>query len=328
MFSISVGIILVTVGLIILIRIHVLLSCARCRSRVCLVGKTALITGGSSGIGFQTALNLASRGCKVIIADKNVSEDIRDKLIRETGNQNISLEFVDLISFSSVRRLAEKLKKSEKKLDILINNAGTGKGPDALTEDGLNSTIQINHYSSFLLTHLLVDLLKKSSSGRIVFTSSALSHFHNFSSGDAKNGKIKEKMKIFDYNNSKFMQIVVSDIFAMKLKKFNITSNAYHPGIVNTGIINQAVRDARGLWESLLVYFLLCLLFLYGKTPEEGAQTAIHLAISKDVEGVTGKYFGETTPTPKPRGAYNKAFCEGIWNASEVVVKLRPEEKL
>lgn len=101
-------------------------------------------------------LGLASRGCKVIIADCNVDESIRDAIIKETNNPNIFLKYINLASFKSVREFAHDLKKSEDKIDILINNAGTGKGVSALTEDGVGFTMQVNYYSAFLLTHLLL----------------------------------------------------------------------------------------------------------------------------------------------------------------------------
>nr|XP_023027140.1 retinol dehydrogenase 13-like [Leptinotarsa decemlineata] len=319
---------LIILSLFFLIEIVVRIQFSRCTSKVCLIGKTAVITGGSSGIGFQTALDLACRGCKVIIADKNVSDDIRERLVSESRNPQIYLEFVDLASLNSVRKLAERLKESEEKVDILINNAGVGNMADMLTEDGLNSIYQINYYGSFLLTHLLVDLLKKSPSGRIIFTSSLLSYFNNFFPNDVKNGQIKEKMRFFDYPNSKLMQIVASDIFAKKLNKFNITSNAYHPGVVKTPIVSQITAFLKKPSKIFQYYLLNILVTLFGKTPEQGAQTTIHLAVSKDVEGVTGKFFGETTPSLKPRLTDSKKFCEGIWAASEKNVKLKPEEKL
>lgn len=108
------------------------------------------------GIGYQIVLGLASRGCRVIIADYNIDESIKDEIYKETHNYNIVLKYVNLASFKSVREFSEDILKSEEKLDILINNAGVGTESQVVTEDGLNSTMQVNYYSAFLLTHLLL----------------------------------------------------------------------------------------------------------------------------------------------------------------------------
>lgn len=109
-----------------------------------------------SGIGYQIVLGLASRGCRVIIADRNVNESIKETICKETHNPNIILKYVNLASFRSVREFAEDIKKTEDKLDILINNAGVGQGRSVRTEDGISQTMQVNYYSAFLLTHLLL----------------------------------------------------------------------------------------------------------------------------------------------------------------------------
>lgn len=109
-----------------------------------------------SGIGYQIVLGLASRGCKVIIADCITDEAIKHAIYKETHNQNIILKHVNLASFHSVREFAEDLKQSEEKLDILINNAGVGRTITHLSEDNINRTLQVNYYGGFLLTHLLL----------------------------------------------------------------------------------------------------------------------------------------------------------------------------
>ncbi|KAI4457685.1 phosphatidylinositol-glycan biosynthesis class f protein-related [Holotrichia oblita] len=124
-------------------------------SDTCLVGKTVLVTGGNSGIGYQTALTLAGRGARVLIADKNEATESVRKIIEETGNKNVSYINLDLASLASVRHFAKKINAEETQLDILINNAGIGALCDYLTDDGLQITMQVNHFGPFLLTHLL-----------------------------------------------------------------------------------------------------------------------------------------------------------------------------
>nr|CAI5824634.1 unnamed protein product [Callosobruchus analis] len=181
----------------------------------------------SLGLGYEIAVALASRGCKVVIADRIAHESIRDELIRKTDNPNISIYHMDLASFASIRAFAEQLKKNEDKVDILFNNAGVAGNDHRLTEDGLDFVHQINYYGGFLLTHLLLDLLKKSQSGRILFTSSPLALAHNLKSFDRK--RITTEGSINNYSVTKCLDIICSDQFANKLKQFNITSNAWHP---------------------------------------------------------------------------------------------------
>ncbi|CAG9854004.1 unnamed protein product [Phyllotreta striolata] len=313
--------------LCILLRIYIRQICFRCKSNVCLSGKTALITGGSLGIGYHIVCNLASRGCKVIVADEIINEEIKDAIYKETKSDKVSFEYVDLASFASVRKLAEKINSSVTKLDIFIYNAGIGKCYGQLSKDGLNKPMQINYYSAFLLTHLLVGLLKKSSSARIIFTSSGLSFFNAVS---LKKNKLDVDIgsMIHDYNTSKFCMIAAADKLSNLLQKYNITSNSYHPGIVKTRILSQFRGDGMQTCEWLMNQFLVIASFLAGKSPEEGAQTGIHLACANEVENVTGKFFGEGVPRFKPYQAYNKKLCDALWRHSEEVVQLKPEEML
>lgn len=99
---------------------------------------------------------MASRGCKVIIADCNIDKSVKDALVRETNNSDISLVYLDLASFTSVRKFAEELKNSTDKIDILINNAGIGRRPSNYTEDGIDYVLQVNFLSHFLLIHLIL----------------------------------------------------------------------------------------------------------------------------------------------------------------------------
>nr|CAH7747999.1 unnamed protein product [Callosobruchus chinensis] len=251
-------------------------------------GKTAVVTGGSS--------ELASRGCKVVIADKISDQSVRDEVIRKTNNPNISIYHLDLASFASVRAFAEQLKKNEDKVDILFNNAGVAGNDDRITEDGLNFVYQINYYGGFLLTHLLLDLLKKSQSGRIFFTSSPAAYAHTLNKFDRK--QLTTEVTIHNYSTTKCLYIICSDQFADKLKQFNITSNAWHP-------IGSATPE-----------------------PRRVVMRAVYLACAKEMESVSGKFFSPSGETFRPPITKNKQFCQQVWELSEEVVKLRPEEKL
>ncbi|XP_050515971.1 retinol dehydrogenase 14-like [Diabrotica virgifera virgifera] len=168
------------------------------------------------------------------------------------------------------------------------------------------------------------DLLKKSPSARIMFTSSGLSFLAQFSESRFNNDETND----LEYNSSKFCIIAAADIFAEKFKKYNITSNSFHPGLVRTDM-SRRVMDRQMSWpQFILGLFVFALTMVVGKTAEEGAQTAIHLACANEVDGVTGKFFAETVPTFKPGLAHDQSLCNAIWLHSERVVGLKEEEKL
>ncbi|XP_045024832.1 retinol dehydrogenase 14 isoform X3 [Daphnia magna] len=129
-----------------------------CTSTKKLTGKTVIITGANTGIGKETAIDLAKRGARVILAcrDPKKAAIAKDDIIRESGNKNVVIRQLDLASLKSVRKFAADILKSELRLDVLINNAGCATIEKTLTEDGLEYQMQSNHFGHFLLTNLLL----------------------------------------------------------------------------------------------------------------------------------------------------------------------------
>ncbi|XP_022915830.2 retinol dehydrogenase 12-like [Onthophagus taurus] len=298
-----------------------------CKSNTCLVGKTVIITGGNSGIGFQTAMALAGRGAKVIIGDVVNSDDSVKQIISETNNPNVRGKHLDLASLDSVRKFCKEIYEEEDRLDILINNAGVGGAPLGHTSDGIQIHMQINYFGHFLLTHLLIGLLKRNKS-RIIFVSSIAAFKHNLSLETLNNPTVfKQDLKTHFtiYGNSKLCELIASNIFAEKLKNTTITSNALYPGTVNTPIIHNTGGVDAFKYSKMFAKFCL---FVGGKTPYEGAQTQINCALSRDLDGVSGKYFVDCKPFYQPRLARDKEFCKQLWDESERLVKLKPEEKI
>ncbi|KAJ8922727.1 hypothetical protein NQ315_007762 [Exocentrus adspersus] len=312
-------------GLIAISKIFNFITQADCKSKVCLVGKTALVTGGYRG--YQIALALLQRGCRVVIADKEEDKKLLENIFKETRSRNVVFKYVDFASLKSTRQLAENVIKDEGKLDILVNNAGIARNKSTVTEDGLDIIMQVNYFSAFLLTHLLADLLKESK-GRVIFTSSGLSYFNNFSLDKLKPDGLSTGY-YFYYSNSKLCLVMATEMFAEKLKKYGVTSNAYHPGVVSTAIFASAT-DKRRLFNRLWWFIKASdfYAFVAGKSAEQGAQTGIHLACAKEVEGVSGEFFFELKPTWKPKLTRNKQLCNDVWSITEELVKLKPNEKL
>ncbi len=269
--------------------------------------KTILITGSTDGIGRQTALELAARGHRVLIHGRNfqkgrkVSEEIRAK----TGNQRIQLFIADLSSLNQVRRLARQIKDSSERLDVLINNAGVFMTERVLTEDGLEMTFAVNHLAHFLLTLLLLGLLKRSVPARVITVSSEAHRsghidFHNLQGERCFDGHAA-------YSLSKLANILFAYELAKRLQGSGITSNCLTPGAVNTKML-------RAGWGN------------FGKSVEEGARTPVYLAISPEVENLSGYYFEDLRPVSTSLESLDEELRLKFWELSETLAGITWEE--
>nr|CAD7414253.1 unnamed protein product [Timema cristinae] len=242
--------------------------------------------------------------------------DGADEIVASTGNQDVVVRKLDLASLSSVREFSKQILESEPRLDVLINNAGVASTDDKKTKDNILVGMQANHFGHFLLTNLLLGLLKKSAPSRIVTVSSVMHRISNLSV-DNLNGE-KSFNWITLYPNSKLANMLTSIQLAKILDGTGVTSNCLHPGVIVTGIWRHVPPGLR----QVLLFFLRMVL----KDVVEGAQTTIHLAVSEQVEGVTGKYFAEckeVTPSAKAR---DEGLARKLWEKSEQIVQLTPQE--
>lgn len=251
-------------------------------------GKTVIVTGSNSGIGKEAAKELARRGARVILACRNserAANAARD-IFLETGNK-VVFKKLDLSSFKSVREFADDVKRTEPRLDVLINNAGIFPAETTFTEDGHETTLQSNYLGHFLLTLLLTDLLKKSAPSRVVNLTSILHHLGTtFRLEDQAKGTHPWMSSLLVYCNSKIAMIAFTRTLAAKMKPHGVTVNAVNPGAVNTTIANK---------ESFLAWIGRRLFDLFGKSPWEGAQTTVYAAVDEDLSSVTGRCFSECT---------------------------------
>ncbi|KAL3283979.1 hypothetical protein HHI36_018149 [Cryptolaemus montrouzieri] len=293
----------------------------------CLVGKTAIVTGGNSGIGYGTVLLLASRGCKVVIADCVNGEKSRDEIIKKTQNPNISYRYLDLSSLKSVRNFCEDIRKSEKKIDILVNNAGVAASTKTITEDGLNYVMQVNFFGAFLFTHLLLELLKNADAARVIFVSSLTAHVHNLTLENLNLTGVTQTdahTKEF-YANSKLCNIIAAQEFGKRLGKYGIISNSLDPLLVKTEAYSKTFRILRDkLWR----ISSMIILPLFGMNEVEGAETYLHLAASETLDNKSGGHYAACSAMYKPRILKDEHFCEEIWRKTEELVKLKPEDRL
>ena len=273
---------------------------------ITLNGKTCLVTGANSGIGFVIARELARLGGRVIVVcrDSAKGKDAVDQIKNVTKNQTVELMIADLASLSSVRKLVDDIKMTNERLHILVNNAGLILGKRTVTADGLESTFQVNYLSHFLLTNLLLDVIKASAPSRIVnVTSSA--HFGgriDFEDLQEKNGYGAMK----SYCQSKLAQVLFTHELSEKLKGTGVTVNCVHPGAVRTrwgdeaGTLGIGIRMARPFMMS----------------PEKGAETPIYVATSQELEGVSGKYFSKKKIEESSKESNNEEEARKLWDVS------------
>ncbi|KAK5867424.1 hypothetical protein PBY51_011917 [Eleginops maclovinus] len=288
-----------------------------CRSKASLDGKTVLITGGNTGIGKETAVDLARRGARVILAcrDMDRANKAAEEVRNRSGNDQVVVRKLDLASLQSVRQLAEDILASEERLDVLINNAGIMSCPNWKTEDGFEMQFGVNHLGHFLLTNCLLDLLKKSAPSRIVNVSS-LAH---------ERGQIyfddihleKEYLPWKSYSQSKLANVLFTRELANRLQGTGVTSYSLHPGVIRTEL-GRHMWPNMPMWKKVVFTPLMFLI----KSPTEGAQTTIYCAVEQSLQNESGLYYSDCAPkTAAPQGLDDEA-AKKLWDLSAAMVSL------
>jgi retinol dehydrogenase 14 len=273
-------------------------------------GKTVIVTGANTGIGKETALGLARLGATVVMAcrDRQRGEAAQQDIKQTTGNDQVELMICDFASQSSIRQFAEAFKQRHNRLDVLVNNAGVVLRMRSTTEDGFERTFATNHLGYFLVTNLLLDVLKKSAPARIVNVASTA---HKYARLDPNAWVTGRDFSAFGaYANSKLANILFTYELARRLEGTGVTANCLHPGGVGTNLF-------RGLPK-----FLQALIKLVTINPERGARTSIYLASSPKVEGVTGKYFARRKEAKSSEASHNKEAARKLWELSEELTGL------
>nr|AEE63202.1 unknown [Dendroctonus ponderosae] len=305
-------------AVLVAIKLYVKLTTGWCRSNVCLVGKTAIVTGANTGIGYETAEDLAKRGARVILAcrDPARGQDAAEKIIRATDNSDVVYKPLDLSSFKSIRQFASNIIATEERLDILVNNAGLGSPADKKTEDGLLLIMQVNYFGPFLLTTLLLDFIKKTPNARIVNVASiAAKRAGEF---DVKNpntvvfGRMSPGFPL--YCRSKLCNMHFTIELAKRLKGTTVTTYSLHPGAVLTDIFRTMPQMMRFMVEQVINWFC--------KSRLEGAQTTIYCSVAKGIESLSGKHFHDCHVVDTYKTAQDPDISKQLWKVSEEVVKL------
>jgi retinol dehydrogenase-14 len=258
-----------------------------------------VITGGTSGIGLAAAEALVRQGARVAIVAR--SREKAEAVKRRIGSVDVLM--ADLTSQREVRRLAEEIRTRYPRLDVLCNNAGAAFSRRQLSVDGIEMTWALNHLAPFLLTTLLLDVLK--APARIITTSSAAHRGARipFDDLNAEHGYSGWRR----YGQSKLANILMTAELARRLAGTGVTANCFHPGFVASGFnMNNGafMRGAMGLMRPLQ------------RSPQRGADTMVWLAGSPDVASVSGRYFADRKPRVPSPEARDMGAARRLWDAS------------
>ena len=274
-------------------------------------GRTVLITGASSGLGYEAALKLARLGANVVMVarDAQRGETALAAVKAVARPASVSLLRCDMASLAAVRALAKDVAARNDRLHVLVNNAGSVKMARETTPDGLEWTFAANYLGHFLLTNLLLDLLRRGAPSRIVSVSSV---GHRQGTIDFDNLQFEHGgYKIMGaYGRSKLAQILFTRELARRLQGSGVTVNALHPGAVATGIWTRETLP----WYARAPIALAKRLFM--STPSEGADRILYLATSPDVEGATGGYYEKDRLVQPSPAARDEELTVRLWNES------------
>jgi NAD(P)-dependent dehydrogenase (short-subunit alcohol dehydrogenase family) len=281
-------------------------------SNTSMQGKICMVTGANSGIGKATAMGLAEMGATVVMVSRDLARGkaAQSEIKAKSGNDAVDLLLADLSSQQSIRQLAEDFKQRYSQLHVLINNAGMSSLRRRETVDGLEVTFAVNHLAPFLLTNVLLDVIKASAPSRIINVSSDAHEAGYIKMDDLQS----EKKYMRAYGQSKLALVLFTYELARRLQGTGVTANCLHPGFVAT---NFGQNGTGPLGRGVIKF-----LSRFGMSPEEGAKTSIFLATSPEVEGVTGKYFVKSIPKRSAPITYDETLQRQLWEESARLVKL------
>ena len=276
-------------------------------------GKTCLITGATAGIGKAAAIQLAQLGATLVLVARNPQKATLtvEQIRQQTGNSEVEFLLADLSSQQGIRQLAEGFKAHYQRLDVLVNNAGAIIISRQQSVDGIEMTFALNHLSYFLLTNLLLDVLKSSSPSRIINVSS---DSHQGAELDFQDLQYQGRYRGFQaYGRSKLANLLFTYELSRRLEGTGVTANGLHPGLVATNLIAN-----NGLAGRMMnVYFRL-----FGRSSDKGAQTVTYLASSPKVEGLSGRYYVDEQQVPSSQPSYDEEAARQLWRVSEELTGL------
>ena len=275
-------------------------------------GKVCVVTGANSGIGKETALGLAQLGATVVLVCRSQERGAAAlaEIKQRNGNDSVALLVADLSSQRQVRRVAAAYRQQFDRLDVLVNNAALARRKRAVTENGVELTLAVNHLAPFLLTNLLLDRLKASAPARVVTVSSAAHKDAEINFADLQGGQRYATFGFGAYSQSKLANVLFTYELARRLEGTGVTANCLHPGVVATGIF----RDTP-LW--LRTGLALARPLILGSA--QGADTVLYLATAPEVAEVSGRYFEKRKPVQSSPLSYDTEVARRLWEVSEAL---------
>ena len=266
--------------------------------------KVCVVTGATSGIGWVTVRQLVELGATVVVIGRNPRKTARvvECINRSRYPGRAEGLVADLSSQRQVRRVAEEFKARHRRLDVLVNNAGAWFLRRAVTEDGWEMTLGLNHASYFLLTNLLLDLLRDAAPSRVVNVASCAHERGRIDFDDLQSEHHYERM--IAYAQSKLANVLFTYALTRRLEHTGVTANALHPGFVAT---NLGANDS---WIRTKLRNLLKRSYI---SPEEGARTSVYLATAPEVANVSGRYFHRCAPVPSSAASHDEEVGERLW---------------
>jgi len=259
--------------------------------------RTILVTGSTDGIGRETARQLHALGHRVLVHGRGRAKaEARAGELAKTGGAAVEPVWGDLSIMAEVVELARQVHAHAPVLDVLVHNAGVYQQARRLTADGFETTMAVNHFAPFLLTQRLLSEVTTAPAGRIVVVSSMT---HQGARLDLDDLSFARRFDGYGaYSASKLANVLFTRALARRLVGTPVTANALHPGVIDTKLLRAAFSGR-------------------GASVEQGARTSVYLAVSDEVDGVTGSYFVDCRRTQPSKSALDEALGEALWEETE-----------
>ncbi len=278
-----------------------------------MTGRVCVVTGATRGIGRATAEGLAELGATLVLVCRRLAEGetVAREIASAHGGRPALVVPADLSSQRSIRDAAELIRRAHGSLHVLVNNAGLIPRQRETTVDGLEMQFAVNHLAYFLLTNLLLDRLVDGAPSRVVNVSSGAHQGGRLDFGDLQSERRYDPVRV--YGRTKLANVLFTYELARRLGGTGVTANCLHPGVVATKLMADYMNVP-------LVGGAIARTF--GGSTEKGAETSIYLAASREVEGVTGRYFVGQRETRSSPASYDGALQQRLWEESARLTSL------
>ena len=272
-----------------------------------MTGRVCVVTGTTRGIGRATAERLAELGATLVLVCRRLEdgESVAREITSAHGGRPALVIPADLSSQRSVREAAELIRAAHPRVHVLVNNAGLIPKQRETTVDGLEMQFAVNHLAYFLLTNLLLDQLIDGAPSRVVSVSSGAHQGGRLDFGDLQSERRYDPVRV--YGRTKLANVLFTYELARRLGGTGVTANCLHPGVVATKLMADYMNVP-------LVGGAIAQTF--GDSVEKGAETTVYLAASRDVEGVTGRYFVGPRETRSSPASYDVTLQQRLWEES------------